>query len=250
MKMSKDWAKEVSKELGLEYSDVLKMTMAEVNTAQEKKFMQIVMDNKNNDVRTKRLKLLIPEFDYYYNIFGESFLMAFAYRDSDTIFEWTDKQRKNIDYENQEIKSLLTREVEDSGYSYYSRNKKFLRLRDFNYLNEIIEDAIGLRFPNLIKYAPSIYGYGAEWKEASITFTIRRGEPDENGYTKKDYFKCTMETLLSGDIDMMIEDYLEDIGFSKCKSRDDDKFKETNEFMSCNEMKQFIFDIKESFKNI
>lgn len=243
----RSYAAYVSKELGIDISQILAMTMAEIEEISKARFSEQIAKKKADEDWILKLKLLLKDFDRYYEEMGDDFLTAYCCFDEDDIYNWSYSTETGVDYETEDAKRLLIKK-DDRRYGYYSGGS-FLNIRSY-IMDDVLTKAIELHYPQFLRYKPEILHYHTSVQDTEMRFTIIRKKTTKD-FSEDDFeeasdktFECTLDTFFRMDWDAMLEEYLESINFSEVKSRDDEKFKRVNAFTSSPEMAEFIKTVK------
>lgn len=241
----KDYAREISKDLNIDYDKVLKMTLTEVLSESQKKYESIIDARVQDKTRNRYLEILMPHYDFFKEKLGNYLIHAFAKFDDDAFIEWSEYGDSNIDYETEENSRLLLK-IRDAECKYkwnnnYNSSKYKLRIRQFRYVSKLLEEAINQKYPQLIKYCPEIYEYRYEYLDAEISFLIWQTKVIKDGEEgiEENRFTCTLQSFLEMDIEMMIDDYLEITGFYLCNDKNDSKYKTINKRLSSKKFAEF-----------
>lgn len=234
-----DVAKEISSKYGIPYEDVLKMTVAEVNKIDEQRFEEELAEcMKDEDMWTK-ITTLVPDYKWLRDTLGTAFDRALFIVGDSGLFHYQSTPIKGLNYDDPETKRLFLKDVSNT-YGYGS-HCKYLDVRGWEYLSNVVSDALIEKYPTLIQYSPSSdrgYTTEAKWKTAIINFQIKKSGNDSG---KR--FQCRLTSLLKKDIRMMIEEHLMGSSFYRVKSKEEELYKEENKFLSSALVKKFFDDV-------
>ena len=233
----KNYARLISQELHLDYNDVLKMTVEDINKFSMDAFEKLISERMKDEELRKILAWLTPEYEFLYEHLGDCLIRAFCMRENGSYFSHNSYHGEYKD--DPEKEAILV-----SNLGHYDASVKTI---DSYYFSKIFMDALFLKYPEISMYSPSIYSYSNFKRDEVIDFHVKTGVGEE-GQDEIFHFRCTINGFLSLDKDAIIEDFLDLIALYDISEKKDATFINVNNFFNSSAAKEF-FDLIESLKN-